>query len=153
MMVTIRPATIEDIPVLVELQQRLALETENMALSEITLEKGLRIMLNDPNKGCYYVAEITDRIVGCFMVTYEWSEWRSGTFYWLQSVYVRREHRGSGIFKKMYAYLMALINTHPELLGLRLYANKSNIKAQDVYRALGMDGEHNVMFEMMKDTK
>lgn len=150
MTIDIRKAHPEDISVLVEFQKLLAQETENMILHEPTLKNGIVALINDASKGSYYIAEIEGHIVGCFMITYEWSEWRNGSVYWLQSVYVRSSYRGRGVFKKIFAYLQVIVNSNTDVIGLRLYTNKSNTKAQAVYRALGMEGEHNMMFEIMK---
>lgn len=148
--VYIRKAKLEDIPTLVDFQQRLADETEGVKLNGAILEKGMAALFSDPTKGFYYVAEFKGEIVGCHSVTFEWSDWRNGMVYWLQSVYVKESYRKAGVFKKMYDNLIGIIQADPGIIGLRLYVDKSNARAQKVYASLGMNGEHYTVYEWMK---
>jgi L-amino acid N-acyltransferase YncA len=109
-MVTIRKAKQTDIPTLVAFQKNMALETENLHLDGETLTKGIQALFNDPTKGFYNVAELDNKIVGCYMITYEWSDWRNGVVYWLQSLYIEKEFRGQGIFKSIYTQLIDTID-------------------------------------------
>jgi GNAT superfamily N-acetyltransferase len=128
----------------------LAEESEGVKLEATVLQKGMLSMFSDASKGFYNVAEDEGEIVGCHMVTYEWSDWRNGWVYWLQSVYVRESHRNKGVFRIMYNNLTESIRTDPDVIGLRLYVDKSNSRAQQVYSAMGMNGEHYTVFEWMK---
>jgi GNAT superfamily N-acetyltransferase len=149
-MVSIRKATTADIPVIADFQLSLAHETENVKLDLAIVMKGLKTLLDDPSKGTYYVAEYKGETAGCHFITFEWSEWRNGMVWWLQSVYVKESHRKNGVFRAMYNNLIDLIQNDPTVLGLRLYVDKTNAKAQRVYEALGMNGEHYTVFERMK---
>ena len=149
-MITIRRATFHDIHVLVDFQQRLALESEGVTLDAATLKKGMRALFEDPTKGFYNVAEDGAEVVGCHMITYEWSDWRNGMVWWLQSVYVKKSHRQKGVFRKMFENLSNTIKKDPSIIGLRLYVDKSNSRAMDVYKAMGMNGDHYTVFELMK---
>lgn len=149
-MITIQKAVIENLEVLVDFQQRLALESESIRLNAETLRKGMIAMFADPSKGIYYVVEEEGRIIGCHMITYEWSDWRNGMVWWLQSVYVTETHRRKGIFKMMYDNLIDIIKKDPQLIGLRLYVDKSNERALQVYQTMGMDGSHYTVYEWMK---
>jgi ribosomal protein S18 acetylase RimI-like enzyme len=149
-MIAIRKATISDIPVLIDFQQKLAVESEGVVLDANVLRKGMESMLTDNSKGFYNVATDSTEIVGCHMVTYEWSDWRNGWVYWLQSVYVKETHRNKGVFRIMYENLIQSIKNNSEIIGLRLYVDKSNVRAQKVYTAMGMNGEHYTVFEWMK---
>ena len=148
--IRIRPATQTDIPLLISFQQSLARETESVDLDPSILQQGMIRMFEDPTRGAYYVAEVDGDIAGCHMLTYEWSDWRNGTVYWLQSVYVKAEYRKHGVFKAMFDKLMNTINTDPDIKGLRLYVDKSNGRAMQVYAAMGMNGDHYTVFELMK---
>jgi len=143
----IRPANHSDHSIIVDFQVRMAKETEDMGLSTETVNKGVQSVLNDPNKGIYYVAERDGKVIASLLTTYEWSDWRNGMVLWIQSVYVLSEYRGQGVYKEMYLYLMAKVTNDPDLLGLRLYVEKDNVNAQKVYQKLGMDGEHYKMYE------
>jgi GNAT superfamily N-acetyltransferase len=152
-MISIRKAEKKDIPVLITFQQRLAHESEGVKLDALILDKGMQAMFQDPSKGFYNIAENAEgEIVGCHMVTYEWSDWRNGWVYWLQSVYVVESHRKLGVFRTMYENLIGTIKNDQGIIGLRLYVDKSNIRAQQVYTAMGMNGEHYTVFEWMKDS-
>ncbi len=150
-MISIRRSTLADIDSLVDFQLRLADETENVTLDASIVKKGLEALFNDPSKGLYYVAEVADELVGCHLITYEWSEWRNGNVWWLQSVYVKKTFRSRGVFKAMYANLLSLIKNDQSILGLRLYVDKTNASAQRVYTSLGMNGEHYTVYEWMKE--
>lgn len=149
-MITIQKASHQHLDKLVEFQQGLARETENLSLSEQTLKKGLIALLTDPSKGEYYIVLDNGNPIGCHLITYEWSEWKNGMVWWMQSVYVAAEYRNRGIFKMMFDNIMNLIDRDPQLLGLRLYVDKSNARAMKVYEALGMDGSHYTVYEKMK---
>ena len=92
----------------------------------------------------------TFTIVASTMITYEWSDWRNGVVWWIQSVYVAPEARGQGVYKGLYAYVQELANDDPNIRGIRLYVDKRNTRAQQVYAKLGMNGEHYQVFEWMK---
>ena len=149
-MIRVRKSTAEDVSILIDFQQRLAWESEAIKLDPEVLRKGMLSLFTDLSKGLYYVAVDNSEIVGCHMITYEWSDWRNGMVWWLQSVYVKESHRKSGVFRKMYENIIEQINNDPGVLGLRLYVDKSNAKAQQVYAAMGMDGNHYTVFEKMK---
>jgi RimJ/RimL family protein N-acetyltransferase len=149
-LVVIRKANPADLSVIVDFQLRLAEETEGVKLDSAQVTKGLEALFADPSKGAYSVAIINDEVVGCYLITYEWSEWRNGNVWWMQSVYVKLSHRKHGIFKSMYDDLIHQIKNDSQILGLRLYVDKSNTRAQQVYQALGMNGEHYTVFEWMK---
>lgn len=147
----IREANSKDIPSLLDFQLKMALETENITLEISSLTLGVNKLFKDPTKGRYYVAESNDDVIGCLMTTYEWSDWRNGTVLWVQSVYVAKDHRGKGVYQKLYSYVKQIVNDDPDLKGVRLYVDKSNKTAQQVYSTLGMNGEHYQVFEWMKE--
>lgn len=147
----IREATIKDIPHLLDFQLKMALETENITLEISSLTLGVNRLFKDPTKGRYYVAEEGDEVLGCLMTTYEWSDWRNGTVLWIQSVYVARDHRGKGVYKKMYEHIKQLVLEDPDLRGIRLYVDKRNDSAKEVYTNLQMNGEHYQVFEWMRE--
>ena len=150
-MINVRNSTSKDVSAIAGFQIQLAYETENVALDEKVVTKGIQALFSDPAKGMYYVAVDQGEIVGCFLVTYEWSDWRNAMVWWLQSVYVKKTHRGRGVFKEMHRYLVRVINNDPSIAGLRLYVDKNNQRAQAVYQALGMNGDHYTVYEWMKN--
>lgn len=149
-MISIRAAKKEEIPVIADFQIGLAEETENVRLNKDVLTTGIEALFADPSKGVYYVAGLEGKVIGCFLITYEWSDWRNGQVWWLQSVYVASSYRRLGVFSQMFAYLRKIISGDPNIIGLRLYVDKSNARAQNVYRSMGMNGDHYTVFEWMK---
>ncbi|MCL2727289.1 MAG: GNAT family N-acetyltransferase [Bacteroidales bacterium] len=147
---TIRDATQEDIPTIVDFQIKMALETEELNLDPDVVKKGVAAVFGDPSKGRYFVAEEEDAVVASLMITYEWSDWRNGLVWWFQSVYVRPEYRMKGVFAQMYHYIKKTVEASADVRGLRLYVYKRNIPAQKTYTRLGMNGSHYDTYEWMR---
>ncbi len=149
-MVTIRPATIDDLETLVAGNAAMALDTENMTLDRKTLRAGVEAVLTGRVPGQFTVAEHEGRVVGQLLVTYEWSDWRNRPVWWIQSVHVATDARRLGVFRALYAHTrQAAANAGAG--GLRLYVDTTNTRAQAVYTALGMNGGHYRVFEDMFD--
>lgn len=148
--IKIRPGLLFDVSVIADYQYKMALETENLKLDPPTVEKGVNAVFDDPSKGKYWVAEVSGEVVGCLLTVAEWSDWRNGTVLWIHSVYVKPEFRQYGVYRKLYNHLKTMVEESRELRGLRLYVDKTNEKAQKVYEALGMSGEHYHLFEWLK---
>ena len=103
------------------------------------LTSGVKRLIEDESKGVYHVCEIDGKVVGQIMYTYEWSDWRNGTFLWVQSVYVNKENRGMGIFKALYTYIKNMCDKDENICGIRLYVERENYVAQNTYSNLGMN--------------
>lgn len=143
---TIRPATFDDVAVIVEFNRRLAWESEGKRLDPETLQRGVRGLLGDPLRGAYSLADVGGRVVGQLMRTFEWSDWRNGVIWWLQSVYVDPEFRSRGVFRTLFEHLQTEALATDGVVGLRLYVEQENASAQEVYRKLGMrEGGYLVM--------
>ena len=135
---TVRPATLADAATIIDFNRLLAQESEGKALDPELLGPGVRAGLIDSNKGRYFIAEDAGAIAGQMGITYEWSDWRNGWFWWIQSVYVRREQRRRGVFRALFDYVQAAAKNDPTVIGLRLYVERDNVAAQRTYRSLGM---------------
>lgn len=146
----IREASLGDAKTIIDYQIKMAWETENLNLDRAVLEKGVISVFNDPNKGTYFVAELEGKIIASLLITFEWSDWRNSTVWWIQSVYVQEGFRGKGVFKKMFHFLSEKVKRIPSLAGLRLYVDKTNTSAQGVYGKLGMNGDHYQLYEWLK---
>lgn len=127
-----------DVPVLAEFNRRLAWETERLELDPEVLRKGVTAVLSDVSKGTYYVAETNDAVVGQLMITYEWSDWRNGNLWWIQSVFVKEECRGQGVFRALFKHMENLARSSDGVAGLRLYMHADNEAARQTYERLGM---------------
>ena len=145
---TIRPATLDDLDAIVAGNLALAEESENLRLDRETLRAGVRALLEGRAPGRYWVADSEGVIVGQVLITFEWSDWRNRMVWWIQSVYVAPAARRGGIFRALYHH--ARNEAHREGAGgLRLYVDVTNSRAQAVYAALGMKGDHYRVFEDM----
>jgi ribosomal protein S18 acetylase RimI-like enzyme len=149
MTLTIREALDGDTTQIAEFNSRLAFETEGMRLPPDIVNPGVAAMLSDRSKGRYWVAEMDGRVIGQIMVTYEWSDWRNGMIWWIQSVYVHGDHRRSGVFSALYRHVESLAREDPGVCGIRLYVERENVRAQRTYESLGMTNtDYQVMQSM-----
>jgi GNAT superfamily N-acetyltransferase len=142
--VLVRDATIDDVRTIVEFNRQLALESEGKELDPAVLTLGVEQALNQPEMCRYFVAELGTQVVGQTMITYEWSDWRNGVFWWIQSVYVQPRCRGGGVFRALHDYISTLARAAPNVSGLRLYVDQHNHAAMATYRRLGLapSGHH-----------
>ncbi|MDQ3009635.1 MAG: GNAT family N-acetyltransferase [Acidobacteriota bacterium] len=140
----------EDATAIVEFQIAMARETEELELDRDICTEGVAAVFANSKHGFYLVGEQDGRVVVSTMITYEWSDWRNGVVWWIQSVYVAPQARGQGVYKGLYAYVQELANADEDVRGIRLYVDKRNTRAQQVYTKLGMNGEHYQVFEWMK---
>ena len=145
----VRPATLNDLPTIVEFNRRLARETESITLSVDVLTLGVRAALLDPAKARYFVAEIEGRVVGQIMHTREWSDWRNGNILWLQSVYVHEDFRRIGVFRRLVEHLRAEAQSSPDVVGIRLYVEEHNDRAAVTYDRLGLPAAGYVVREQI----
>lgn len=145
--IVVRDARPEDAEFLVRGNAAMALETEGLSLDLDRLRAGVHAVFDDPSRGRYFVAELGGRRAGQLMITYEWSDWRNGVFWWIQSVWVEPEARGRGVFRTLYTHVRSLARHTPGVCGLRLYVEKSNERARRVYESCGMRQAAYEMFE------
>ncbi len=146
---TIRVGRLDDIERLVAFSQAMALETEGRQLDADRLQRGTRALLNSTVHGFFMVAEQpqTSRVVGQLMITYEWSDWRNATFWWIQSVYVEPNWRRQGVFRTLHAAVVERAKADPDVCGVRLYVESDNRAAKDVYRRVGLKPSAYSVFE------
>ena len=137
--VTIRAARTTDIETLVDFNAAMALETESKTLDRAVLQGGVRAVFAEPRRGFYLVAEVDGCVAGCLLITYEWSDWRNGDWWWLQSVYVAKAQRRHGVFRALYAEVERRVAEREDVVGVRLYVERDNEHAQRTYTALGFD--------------
>lgn len=135
---TIREGRPEDAERIAEYNRLMAWETEKKELDASTVLKGVQAGLAQPGLCRYFVANTDGLVVGQAMVTYEWSDWRNGELWWIQSVYVHPDHRRRGIFRELFQHILSIAQNHPRVRGLRLYVETDNQIGMDVYRSLGM---------------
>lgn len=146
----IRSATINDAAAIAEFNIKMAKETEGMDLMPDVINAGVSNMIKNSQMGFYLVAEEDNAIQASLMVTTEWSDWRNGLFWWIQSVYVQPKFRRKGLYSKLYKKVKNLAEAESNVCGFRLYVEHENLVAQQTYRTLGMDKTDYQMFEEMK---
>ncbi|HEX7221491.1 MAG TPA: N-acetyltransferase [Burkholderiales bacterium] len=146
----VRQAAAADAPVLIEFNCAMALETERKELLPEVIGAGVRALLANPAAGFYVVAESGQRVAGALLITKEWSDWRNGSFWWIQSVYVRPEFRRQGVYRTLYRHVQSMAAKDPGVCGFRLYVERENARAQSTYTSLGMQETHYRVFEELK---
>ncbi len=150
-MISVREAQISDLSCIVDFQMAMAKETEDLDLDRKVVAKGVKAVLRDPGKGKYFIAVAqNNKVIASLLITFEWSDWRNGNVFWIHSVYVLKEYRKQGVYKKMYRKIQELVLNSQDLLGIRLYVDSKNLPAQRVYEKLDMDGQHYRLFEWIK---
>jgi GNAT superfamily N-acetyltransferase len=147
MTLIVRPAIAADLPTIIRFNAALALETEGQTLDSNRLRNGVESVLNDPEKGRYFIAEEHGRSVGQVLITLEWSDWRNAYFWWLQSLYVMERARGRGVFTALFNHLETLAKSEGAC-GMRLYVARANANAQASYYKVGMMDSGYVVFEI-----
>ena len=145
--VQIREAHAADRALLVAFASAMARETEGKELDPAVLGPGVAALLADPLKGRTFVLEEDGTAVATLMLTTEWSDWRNGWFWWIQSVYVTPQSRGRGHYRRLHEHVRTLAAAQPDVYGLRLYVERENKGAQATYRALGMHETHYLLYE------
>lgn len=151
--IVIRDAGAGDLAAIVEFNRRLAIETEAKVLDSTVLVRGVTRALAEPERLRYWVAELAlegrARTIGQTAISREWSDWRNGWIWWLQSVYIDEGFRGRGVFRALYKHIQDAALAEPDVIGLRLYVEDGNLRAQRTYQALGMKpGGYSVLEEL-----
>ena len=149
-MINYREARASDVGVIVDFQIAMARETEELELDRDVCTRGVQALFEDASRGRYFLAESDGAVVASLMITYEWSDWRNGNVWWIQSVYVVPEFRGQRVYTGLYDHVQRMVQADESLRGIRLYVDRRNVLAQQVYTRLGMNGEHYQVFEWMK---
>ncbi len=148
--ISYREASPDDADRIVQFQIAMAEETEGIALNPLTCAAGVAAVFANPELGRYFVADDGTRVVASLMITYEWSDWRNGQVWWIQSVYVDPASRRQKIYAGLYTFVKQRVSLDDRIRGIRLYVDRTNESAQNVYTRLGMNGEHYKVYEWMK---
>lgn len=136
---TIRLGQLKDCKTLSRFNITMAEETENKKLNPDTVYKGVENLINQPEKGFYVIVETSKKVIGSLMITAEWSDWRNGLFWWIQSVYILPEFRRTGIFTGLYQFVKDKAQKKNNVHGIRLYVDKDNKTARKTYNAMNME--------------
>jgi GNAT superfamily N-acetyltransferase len=137
-----------DTAVIAEFNCRLAQETEQRRLEPERVHAGVAALLSDPARGTYFVAEVNGEVAGQLSITHEWSDWRNGDFWWIQSVYVAERFRRAGVFRALFNHVQSLAKAQKDVCGIRLYMEAENSRARSAYENLGFKQTHYQVFEM-----
>lgn len=134
----VRTALPSDLTTVVEFNCALALESEDLVLDPVAVTRGVRAVFESAERGTYYIAQVDDEPVGQLMITREWTDWRNGWFWWIQSVYVEPAWRRRGVLRALYDHVASLVDQRGDVRGLRLYVVDTNATAMEAYTRLGM---------------
>lgn len=134
----VRPARLEDLYDLVQFSLGVARESEGLDVDPDRVRDSIHAALQDPHKARYFVAEDGGRLVGSLFVTFEWSDWTGGWYWWIQGAYVVAERRGQGVFRAMYEAVQKAAAREDDVRRIRLYVEAENEAGLQTYRALGM---------------
>lgn len=145
--VYIRRATLADTSAVTRFNAAMGKETEGVKLNESRLRAGVEAILRDRTKGFYLLAEVGGKVVGQMMITREWSDWRNGNFWWIQSVYILPAYRKKGVYRGLHEYVVDLARRRKDICGIRLYVDRHNFRAHKVYKKLGMKQARYLMLE------
>ena len=151
--ITVRRAVFNDLATIVAFNQAMASETEDRMLPEETIKAGVEGLFYSPQYGFYMVACDQNEVVGSLLVTFEWSDWRNGIIWWIQSVYIKPQWRRRGIYRKLYKHVKTLAAAQGSVRGFRLYVEKENHTAQHTYANLGMQESDYLLYEEMLDER
>ena len=143
----IRTANISDSATIARFNAAMALESEDVELDLEVLTAGVDAALGDAGKAFYLLSELDGEPVGQLMVTYEWSDWRNGWIWWIQSVYVEPQHRRTGVYRGLYRRLEQLATNEGNIRGIRLYVMRENVNAKRTYESLGMHHSEYDLYE------
>jgi GNAT superfamily N-acetyltransferase len=146
---SIRLAGPKDARLLATWAQTMAMETEQKQLADDTILKGVQAGIADPKRARYFIAMSGETPAGTLMLTTEWSDWRNGDWWWIQSVYVDPNFRRQGVFQSLYRHVKTLAEQAPDVCGLRLYVEHENKNAQRTYENLGMEDAGYRMLEVL----
>jgi GNAT superfamily N-acetyltransferase len=138
MTIHIRKARPDDVDTLVAFNVAMAAESEDKGLDESVLRNGIEVVLDSPSDGLYFIAERDGDAAGALMITFEWSDWRNGRFWWIQSVFVEAKQRRLGIYRALHEHVRDLAKADDRSCGIRLYVERDNTGAQATYDAMGM---------------
>jgi len=145
---SIRVAIASDAQLLANWAQAMAMETEHKQLDAETVLKGVEAGIADEKRARYFLLYVGENAAGTLMLTTEWSDWRNGDWWWIQSVYVHPDFRRQGVFQKMYRHILQMAEQTAGVCGLRLYVEHENKNAQKTYESLGMQDAGYKMMEV-----
>lgn len=142
----IKTGTQDEVRDIAQFQVDMALESEGTVLDINTLIPGVSAAVADPQKGIYLVAVEGAETIGSLLLTKEWSDWNNSFYWWIQSVYVKPEHRRKGVYRALYDRAKDMAR-RDGATQIRLYVDKTNLRGQQTYQALGMHESHYLMYE------
>ena len=145
--INLRIATVRDIDNITLFNTEMAFETESIYLDQADLRLGIAAVLSDSNLGFYLISELEGVLIGQILITKEWSDWRNGWFWWIQSVFVEPNRRRMGVYSAMYKKIVDMADREGNVCGLRLYVDRDNLSAKQVYSHLGMSQSHYDLYE------
>lgn len=134
----VRDATTSDIDTIVAFTVREALEAEGLDTNDAAVRRGVAGAFGEQPVSKYWVAEDGDEVVGSISVVTEWSNFRGGNYWWIQSLFIVPAHRGTGLVQVLIDHVAGIAQA-AGALDLRLYARTSNERATHAYVRCGFE--------------
>jgi GNAT superfamily N-acetyltransferase len=133
----VRRAVLSDLEELVAFTLAEAREAEGIRKPPEIARRGIRTALDDESLAVYWVVQTRlGEIVGNISVVKEWSNWNAGYYWWIQSLYVRPDHRRRGLMTRLIRVVRESAR-QSKALDLRLYVHKNNRRAIKAYLEAG----------------
>ncbi|TAG11639.1 MAG: GNAT family N-acetyltransferase [Verrucomicrobia bacterium] len=102
----IEPATLEDLPALTELVVNLFERSQDFKADRMIQERGLQLILEQPNRGRIFVVRSHERIFGMVNLLFTISTACGGFVILMEDVVIHPDHRGQGYGKKLLDYVI-----------------------------------------------
>jgi GNAT superfamily N-acetyltransferase len=135
--VTVRPATADDVPVLLQLVRELAdyeREPDSVEATEEMLHAAL--FGSDHPVASAHVAELDGEVVGFALWYVTFSTWKGRPGLWLEDLFVRPSARGTGLGRQLLRTLAA-IAVERDYARFEWWVLDWNTPAQGFYESLG----------------
>lgn len=132
----IEPATEDDIPQLAELLQDLFTQERDFEPNRERQIRGLRLILQQPNRGRIFVLRNEHMIIGMINLLITISTAEGGFVLILEDLIIHASHRGQGYGSRLLQYAENYAR-QKGFLRITLLADKPNLRLHDFYRRHG----------------
>ncbi len=146
----VEPATIEDLPALTELVMDLMSRSEDFTPDRTLQERGLRLILEQPNRGRIFVVRNKDRIFGMVNLLFTISTARGGFVILMEDVVIHPDHRGQGYGAMLVDYVVDFAK-RKNFKRITLLTDKMSAESQEFFRKHGFEHSHMIPMRRIID--
>ncbi len=143
----VEPATLEDLPALTELVMNLLSDSGDFTPDPELQERGLRLILEQPNRGRIFVVRNMDRIFGMVNLLFTISTARGGFVILMEDVVIHPDHRGQGYGARLVDYVVEFAK-QKNFKRITLLTDRMSAESQEFFKKQGF--EHSHMIPMRK---